>query len=143
MKKKYGDLPVVLEQDTEFQKGKHFDDIVSKDIIELGMNENDPLCMKVIEKFTEIYGTEVGNAALTHLPSGGIYLVGGVTNGIMDYLTSTPTFMNAYSSKGRLSETIKNFRIMVVKPNIEVGLLGAQEAARRQMMKAKVAKKPE
>ena len=67
-------------------KAKSFDDIVSKDIINLGIKHNDPLCMKVIEKFTENFGTEVGNTTLRTLPYGGIYLIGGVTAGIQDYI---------------------------------------------------------
>ena len=43
----------------------------------------DPLCFKVVEKLTEILAVEVGNMALKTLPYGGIYLVGGVTTGIM------------------------------------------------------------
>jgi glucokinase len=53
--------------------------LTSADIIEAGMKNKDPLCVKVIEKFAEILAVEVGNMALKVLPSGGIYLVGGVT----------------------------------------------------------------
>ena len=48
----------------------------------MGIQNQDPLCLKVIEKFTSIFGTETGNLALKTLPYGGIYLIGGVTNGI-------------------------------------------------------------
>lgn len=53
----------------------------------MGINNKDPLCMKVIDKFTENFGTECGNLALKTLPYGGIYLIGGVTGGIKSYLT--------------------------------------------------------
>ena len=33
---------------------------IGKDIIETGLQKNDQLCMKVIEKFTEIFAVEVG-----------------------------------------------------------------------------------
>ena len=46
MKKKHPELEAVLE------KTKSFDDIESKDIIGLAMTKKDPLCMKVVEKFT-------------------------------------------------------------------------------------------
>lgn len=82
MKEKYPELEVVLEKDTDHGKAKPFDEIVGKDIVECGMKLNDPLCMKVIEKFSENYGTETGNLALKTLPYGGIYLTSGVTNGI-------------------------------------------------------------
>ena len=53
------------------------------------MKHKDPLCLKVVEKFTENFGTETGNLALKTLPYGGIYLIGGVTAGISEYLKST------------------------------------------------------
>jgi glucokinase len=135
MKKTYPDLPAVLEQDSETHQAKQFDDIVSKDIISLAMEKKDPLCMKVVEKFAEIYGTEVGNSALNYMPYGGIYLIGGVTNGIKDYMVNESMFMDNFLAKGRLSGLMKNFKVMIVNAELEVGLLGAQEAARREMMK--------
>ena len=51
-------------------------------IVDNGIKKKDPLCMKVIEKFTEILAVEVGNMALKTLPYGGIYLTGGVLHGI-------------------------------------------------------------
>jgi len=48
----------------------------------MAIKNNDKLCMKVVEKFTEILGIETGNLALKTLPYGGIYLIGGVTAGI-------------------------------------------------------------
>jgi len=86
------------------EKQKKFDDITASDIISCGIKTKDPLCMKVIEKFTQIFGTETGNMALKTLPYGGIYLVGGVTKGIQDYLLSSNTFMKAFANKGRLGD---------------------------------------
>jgi len=79
----------------------------SKDIIDHAMNENDPLCMKVVAKFTEVLGVECGNFALLTLPYGGIYLLGGVVNGIEKYLKSkegSEVLMTALCNKGRLQE---------------------------------------
>jgi glucokinase len=58
-----------------------------------------------------------------------------VTNGIKDYLVKDKTFMNNFKSKGRLTGLMNNFKVMVVNAELEVGLLGAQEAARREMVK--------
>jgi glucokinase len=76
MKEKYPELEAKLE------KTKSFDQIEAKDIILLAINEKDPLCLKVVEKFTENFGTEAGNVTLKTLPYGGVYLIGGVTAGI-------------------------------------------------------------
>lgn len=90
--------------------------------------------MKVVEKFTENFGTETGNLALKTLPYGGIYLIGGVTNGIKDYLISDPKFMDSFYNKGRLSDHMRSFQVLLVDPEIEIGLAGAQERARRDMI---------
>jgi glucokinase len=50
------------------------------------MKTDDELCKKVVSKFAEIFGAEVGNMAMKVLPYGGIYLTGGVCTGIMDFL---------------------------------------------------------
>ena len=77
---KYPELERTVEKD------KNFLEMEAKDIITHGLKNKDPLCMKVVDKFTEIYGVEVGNAALKSLPFGGIYLTGGVTFGILDHI---------------------------------------------------------
>lgn len=71
-----------LKRNLETETGKSFNEITAEDVVAFGMTNNDPLCMKVIEKFTEIFAVEVGNMALKCLPYGGIYLTGGVTAGI-------------------------------------------------------------
>ena len=50
------------------------------------MTNKDPLCMKVVQKFSEIFAVHAGNAALNYLPYGGIYIVGGVSMGIRDHI---------------------------------------------------------
>ena len=107
MKEQHKDLEVILEKDTDYAKGKEFDKIESKDIIDCAMKTKDPLCMKVVEKFTENFGTEAGNLALKCLPYGGVYLIGGVTNGIKDYLISNPKFMESFYNKGRLADLMR------------------------------------
>lgn len=79
---RYPDLPKVLEDD----EGKEFNDIKAKDIIEMGIQKNDALCMKVVKKFTEIVAVEAANLSLKTLPFGGLYLIGGVTEGIKSYI---------------------------------------------------------
>ncbi len=101
----------------------------------MAIKKQDPLCLKVVEKFVEIFGTETGNLALKTLPYGGIYLIGGVTNGIKEYLIKEKKFMESFCDKGRLKEFMKKFKVYLVNPSIEVGLLGAEEKARRELKK--------
>jgi len=117
------------------EKYKKFDDITSKDIIKMANNTKDPLCMKTVDKFVENFGTEAGNMALKTLPYGGIYLIGGVTNGLSDYLIHEQTFMQAFFNKGRLSDLMRQFPVLLVHKHLEVGILGAEEKARRLVSK--------
>lgn len=91
--------------------------------------------MKVIDKFISNFGTETGNLALKVLPYGGVYLIGGVTKGLKDYMLQNDIFMQAFLDKGRLTDFMKEFRVMIVDPSIEVGLLGAEEKGRREMLR--------
>ena len=72
--------------------------------------------------------------ALKTLPYGGIYLIGGVTNGVSDYLIHDKTFMQAFFNKGRLSDLMRQFPVLLVHKNLEVGIMGAEEKARRLIL---------
>lgn len=102
MKEKHPELEIILEKDSQYGSAILFDDLESKDIISMAMKHKDPLCLKVVEKFAENFGTETGNLALKLLPYGGIYLIGGVTNGIKDYLIGNSKFLDSFYDKGRL-----------------------------------------
>lgn len=96
----YGQKNKDLERVIE-KEGTPFEQITSKMVIEKAIKAKDPLCIKVVEKFTEILGVEVGNLALKCLPFGGIYLIGGVTHGISEYILHSEIFLNAFFAKGR------------------------------------------
>ena len=89
--------------------------------------------MKVVEKFTEIFAIQAGDTALKFLPYGGIYLIGGVTMGIRDYIIHDTLFMDNFYSKGRLDGTMRRFPVMILHPETELGILGAEEVAYRLM----------
>lgn len=119
-----------LERTIE-KAGTDFNDITSKDIIKAAMERDDPLCLKVVEKFTEIFAVETANLALKTLPFGGIYLIGGVTQGIKDYILTTDTFKRNFFEKGRLEEVLRKVPLYLVREDTQVGLLGAEEFAYR------------
>lgn len=116
---------------------KKFEDMTSEDIISAGMAtgaDQDPICKLVVEKFAEILACTVGNIALSYIPYGGIYLIGGVTNGISEMiLRDHEKFMHYVYQKGRLSSMARRIPVYFVKPDIELGILGAEECAFRDM----------
>jgi len=111
---KYSDLKRTLET----EQGKHFNELTAEMIVEHGVKKRDPLCLKVIEKFTEIFAVEVGNTALKTLPYGGIYLTGGVTAGIQEYLLHSDTFLENFYAKGRQEKKMRKMPIFIVKHEI-------------------------
>ena len=74
---------------------------------------NDPIASKTVGIFARALGNTVGNLALTTLPFGGIYLVGGVARAVTPYLSANG-FEDAFCDKGRFSDFMKQFRIHVV-----------------------------
>ncbi|WP_224814638.1 ROK family protein [Hasllibacter sp. MH4015] len=63
--------------------------------------------------FVKILGDVAGNLALSHLPFGGIYLVGGVTRAFTPHLDACG-FAQAFRSKGRFSDFMEQFGVSVV-----------------------------
>ena len=65
------------------------------------------------------------------MPYGGIYLVGGVMEGIKQYLMENrEIFIQNFTNKGRLSQIVKDVPVYIAG-DIDVGLRGAQECAIR------------
>jgi len=130
LKVKNPNLPCVLET-ASFTA----DQIESKHVITAAIEQKDPLCMLVVQKFIEILAIETGNFAMKVLPYGGVYLLGGVANGIAPILSNEndTTFMDNYiSSKEKLVHGIlKDFPINLIKSNVDLGVLGAEEYAYR------------
>jgi glucokinase len=73
--------------------------------------------------FVSILGAETGNLALKLLPSGGIYVAGGLPPRIVPMLEEGQ-FLVAFQAKGRLSHIVRRMPVHVVL-NTDVGLIGA------------------
>ena len=128
MKQENPDLPRVLETG---EGKKSPDEITSYDVISTANEKNDPLCKKVVEKFGEIFAVQAGDTALKFLPYGGIYLIGGVTMGIREHILQDKSWINHFYEKGRLEGVMRRFPVMILQPECELGILGAEEVAYR------------
>ncbi len=64
--------------------------------------------------YIHIMAQTLGNLALTHLPFGGIYLIGGVARAIAPYLDEMG-FAAAFRDKGRFGEFMESFQITLVE----------------------------
>ncbi len=90
---------------------------------------NDPICVKVLDMFCEIYGAEAGNLALKCLSEGGIVIAGGIAAKNLCHIQQGG-FLQAYLAKGTFQSLLQGFSIKVCL-NAEVGLLGAAGYATR------------
>ena len=74
-------------------------------IVAAGAAAGDVVCGKVVDIFSECYGSEAGNAALKWLPYGGLYISGGIGAKNPDWVKNSH-FLEAYNNKGRLSPVV-------------------------------------
>lgn len=91
---------------------------------------SDELCKLTLDVFTEVFGAQAGNLALTILATGGVYVAGGIPPRMVPKLLDG-SFMNAFRAKGRLSGIMAKTPVnVIVNPN--VGIIGAAVVAMEQ-----------
>ncbi len=97
------------------------------------IEEKDPLCIKTLELFCSIYGSEAGNLALKSLSLGGAYIGGGIAPKILPLLLES-SFMENFLDKGRFRTLLKNIPVKI-SLNENTALLGAAYFARDKLIK--------
>jgi glucokinase len=85
------------------------------------------IASRTIETFVDIYGAEAGNLALKVLPSGGVYVCGGIAAKNLHWFQGE-RFLAAYADKGRMRELLLAFPVDVAS-NAKLGLIGATAIA--------------
>lgn len=84
----------------------------------------------LLERFVTTLASAIGNAALTTLPTGGIFLAGGVAQKLSGHLASNPHFLATMQDKGRMRPLIADLHIAVVQAE-DVAVRGALALAAR------------
>jgi len=84
--------------------------------------EPDPLAHATMVLFLQILGTEAATPALKMLATGGVYLAGGIAQGLRGPLGTAPS-LHAFTRAGRFSAMLELVPVQVVMG--EVALLGA------------------
>lgn len=82
-------------------------------ITRVGLAGECALCVKALDMLASLIGTQAGNVALTYLPTGGVYLGGGMPPRIIEKLKKGAT-VRAYADKGRLSEFVRSIPLFVI-----------------------------
>ncbi|WP_319562035.1 glucokinase [Marispirochaeta sp.] len=89
-----------------------------------------PVCSRVMELFTRIYGKFAGNTALNFLPEAGLFLAGGIAQKNIDFLLHEQRFMRYFESNYNLKMRTLQQRVPVfLIKEYSVSLLGAAHAA--------------
>lgn len=87
------------------------------------IEKQDPMALRAVDIFIHVYGAIAGNFALTTLPRGGLYIVGGIAPKLITQMQDG-RFLKAFSDKGRMSELMREFPVYVVL-DTDVGTKGA------------------
>ncbi len=85
------------------------------------------VCKEALDIFISVLGAEAGNLALKTLPSGGVYVAGGIPWQIIKALKED-TFIRAFTDKGRFKDYMSSLPVSVVLEP-KVALYGAANHA--------------
>jgi glucokinase len=85
------------------RNGRNVDGKTSAEIAALAVSSTDSDCVEAADMFLRLLGRVTGDLSLTFLPTGGIYVSGGVCRALAPLMTSTPTFARAFRAKGRMT----------------------------------------
>ena len=108
---------------------------INNKIVSKGLNKECELCEKTLNFFMELYGQAAGNISLMYLPSGGLYLLGGLSVAFQDLIINTDVWKNAFKAKGRLSSVLENTPVILIKVH-DLGMRGSTEYCRRLIEEA-------
>ncbi len=98
-------------------------------ISQAALAQSDRLSELTMELFIAAYGAEAGNLALKLLPTGGLYIAGGIAAKNLPFFESGP-FLPAFTDKGRMRPLLEDIPVHIVL-NPQVGLIGAARCAAR------------
>jgi glucokinase len=93
-----------------------------------------PLCVQSMEIMMSAYGSEAGNCAVKFIPTGGLYVSGGLTPKNINFIAGEDSpFMKAYKDKGRLSSLVAGIPLFAVLVE-DLGMRGARVCAYREFV---------
>ena len=79
-----------------------------------GVDAGNPAAVQTAHLYTRLLGSVLGNLALTHLPYGGIFLIGGMSRAMTPYLAPMG-LADAICDKGRFGTFLRAFPVWVVE----------------------------
>lgn len=100
----------------------------AKQISERALSKTCPACIRALEMFIAIYGSESGNLALKMLSIGGFFIGGGIAPKIAKAFEGD-LFFQRFTSKGRFRDVLLQMPVYLIM-NENTALLGAARYAR-------------
>ncbi|WP_254445760.1 ROK family protein [Ruegeria arenilitoris] len=94
----------------------------AKDILEDALAESDPVAVKTAHMFTTHLGALMGDLAVAFIPTGGVFLVGGVAE--KNRWLFKDDFRDAFNAGGRFSDLRRSMNLYVSEQD-EFGIVGA------------------
>lgn len=92
--------------------------------------EGDPLCLHAMDIFVRLYARFASDAAAMFLPTGGIYLAGGIASKNVRFFTENNRFMDSFAKGYRehVREIARRTPVYIVK-DYAISIYGAANAA--------------
>ena len=100
------------------------------DVAELA-GRSERTAVEAIRLFVTVFAAYAGNLALAFSPSGGIYLCGGLSVHLADWIDPA-AFMMTFANKGRMADVVRQVPVYLVTRH-DTGLAGAVRIARSRM----------
>nr|WP_254435620.1 ROK family protein [Ruegeria arenilitoris] len=97
-------------------------DLPAKDILQAARDGSDPLAKRAAQIFTTHLGAVMGDMAVTVMPTGGVFLVGGVAE--KNRWLFGDDFLAAFNAGGRFDALRQGFGVYVSE-QAEFGIVGA------------------
>jgi glucokinase len=87
------------------------------DIVSCALEQNDPLCLEVLECFAGMLGGAAANLAVTLGAFGGIFIGGGIVPRVAQWFATSP-FRTRFEAKGRFSDYLAQIpTYLIMTPN--------------------------
>ena len=106
---------------------------INLELTHKGLSGECELSRYVLQHFIGVMGDVAGDISLFSCPTGGLYLVGGISVAIEPLITGSNIFIEHYLNKDNFAFLLKTFPVFLVK-NGNIGMLGAAECARRLLL---------
>ena len=102
-----------IERVYAYMQGQDEATVSGADIL-AAISQGDATARAAGQMFVQAMGRVVGDLALTHLPFGGIFLIGGAARGVVPWLEEFG-FSAAMHDKGRFSDFLQAFPVFVIE----------------------------